>query len=79
MGGDVPKQYRSLAGKPVLRWAVEPFLAHHRVDAVRVVLLAGAGGVEEVGVGGLGGVGRELLDARPGWVVGVADGYVGQA
>ena len=41
MRGEVPKQYRLLAGKPVLRWAVEPFLAHSRVDAVRVVIGAG--------------------------------------
>jgi 2-C-methyl-D-erythritol 4-phosphate cytidylyltransferase/2-C-methyl-D-erythritol 2,4-cyclodiphosphate synthase len=40
-GGGVPKQYRSLGGKAVLRWAVEPFLRHERVDLVRVVIGAG--------------------------------------
>lgn len=41
LGGGVPKQYRSLAGKPMLRWAVEPFLLHPAVDAVRVVIAPG--------------------------------------
>src|SRR6266550_5005228 len=35
---EVPKQYRSLAGKPVLRWAVEAFLGHPSVAAVQVVI-----------------------------------------
>src|SRR5580704_1233204 len=33
-----PKQYRPLAGKPVLRWAVEAFLGHPAVSAVQVVI-----------------------------------------
>ena len=37
-GGDTPKQYRLLAGKPVLRHSVEAFLAHPSVDRVRVVI-----------------------------------------
>ncbi|MEQ8585895.1 MAG: bifunctional 2-C-methyl-D-erythritol 4-phosphate cytidylyltransferase/2-C-methyl-D-erythritol 2,4-cyclodiphosphate synthase [Thalassobaculaceae bacterium] len=37
-GGGVPKQYRSLAGIPVLRRAVETFLRHPRVDGVRVMI-----------------------------------------
>ena len=37
-GGDVPKQYRLLAGKPVLRHTVEAFLAHPAIDRVRVVI-----------------------------------------
>lgn len=41
LGGEMPKQYRPLAGKAVLRRAVEPFLAHPRIDAVRVVIGAG--------------------------------------
>ena len=32
-----PKQYSELAGKAVLRWSVETFLAHPAVSAVRVV------------------------------------------
>ena len=38
MGDGVPKQYRLLAGKPVLAHAVAPFLSHPRVQAVRVVI-----------------------------------------
>jgi 2-C-methyl-D-erythritol 4-phosphate cytidylyltransferase/2-C-methyl-D-erythritol 2,4-cyclodiphosphate synthase len=37
-GGGVPKQYRSLGGKPVLRWAVEALTRHPSVDTVRVVI-----------------------------------------
>lgn len=38
MGGDVPKQFRLLGGKPVLRWAVESLIRHPAVRAVRVVV-----------------------------------------
>ena len=41
LGGDVPKQYRQLGGKPMLRLAVESFISHPRIDAVRVVIGAG--------------------------------------
>jgi 2-C-methyl-D-erythritol 4-phosphate cytidylyltransferase/2-C-methyl-D-erythritol 2,4-cyclodiphosphate synthase len=44
MGGDTPKQYRLLAGKPLLRHAVEALISHPRISAVRVVI---AGGQEE--------------------------------
>ena len=37
-GGEVPKQYRLLAGTPVLRRTVETFLGHPAVDRVRVVI-----------------------------------------
>jgi 2-C-methyl-D-erythritol 4-phosphate cytidylyltransferase/2-C-methyl-D-erythritol 2,4-cyclodiphosphate synthase len=38
LGGGVPKQYRRLGGKALLARAVEPFLAHPRVNQVRVVI-----------------------------------------
>jgi 2-C-methyl-D-erythritol 4-phosphate cytidylyltransferase/2-C-methyl-D-erythritol 2,4-cyclodiphosphate synthase len=38
MGGDVPKQYRMVAGKPVLTHAVDALLAHPQVDFVQVVI-----------------------------------------
>lgn len=38
LGGGLPKQYRALAGKPVLRWAVEALARHSRIDQVRVVI-----------------------------------------
>lgn len=33
-----PKQYRKLAGRSVLAWTTEAFLAHPQIDAVRVII-----------------------------------------
>ena len=41
MGGDVPKQYRTLAGKAVLAHAVDAMTSHPRINRVRVVIGAG--------------------------------------
>jgi 2-C-methyl-D-erythritol 4-phosphate cytidylyltransferase/2-C-methyl-D-erythritol 2,4-cyclodiphosphate synthase len=38
MGGDLPKQYRPIAGKSVLAHAVDALASHPRIDAVRVVI-----------------------------------------
>ena len=38
LGGSVPKQYRLLGGKPLLRRAVDALIAHPRIDEVRVVI-----------------------------------------
>lgn len=40
-GEGLPKQYRPLRGKPVLRWAVEAARAHPRIAAVQVVIAEG--------------------------------------
>jgi len=40
-GGDVPKQFRLLGGKPVLRWAVESLNRHPAVQSTRVVIADG--------------------------------------
>lgn len=40
-GGDLPKQYRPLAGKPLLRRAAEAMLAHPRVGHLHVVVAEG--------------------------------------
>jgi len=37
-GAGPPKQFRPIAGKPVLRWAVEAMVAHPAVRTVRVVI-----------------------------------------
>jgi 2-C-methyl-D-erythritol 4-phosphate cytidylyltransferase/2-C-methyl-D-erythritol 2,4-cyclodiphosphate synthase len=37
-GGALPKQYRQLAGRPVLRRCLEAFAGHPRIDAVRAVI-----------------------------------------
>ena len=36
--GDLPKQYRPIGGKPVLRWAVEALAGHPSIDQMRVVI-----------------------------------------
>ena len=38
MGGDIPKQYRPIAGKAVLAHAVDALISHPAIDAVRVVV-----------------------------------------
>jgi 2-C-methyl-D-erythritol 4-phosphate cytidylyltransferase / 2-C-methyl-D-erythritol 2,4-cyclodiphosphate synthase len=38
LGGGLPKQYRPLGGKPVLRWAVESLIGHPAIQSVRVVI-----------------------------------------
>lgn len=41
LGGGLPKQYRLLGGKPVLRRAVEALIGHRAIGSVRVVVGAG--------------------------------------
>ena len=38
LGGGLPKQYRAIGGKPVLRWAVEALAGHPAIKDVRVVI-----------------------------------------
>jgi 2-C-methyl-D-erythritol 4-phosphate cytidylyltransferase/2-C-methyl-D-erythritol 2,4-cyclodiphosphate synthase len=38
LGGGVPKQFRRIGGKPVLRWAVEALQRHSAIGDVRVVV-----------------------------------------
>ncbi len=40
VGGDVPKQYRTICGEPVIRPALAAFLGHSRIDAVQPVIHA---------------------------------------
>ncbi len=37
-GGAVPKQYAPLLGKPILRWTLDAFARHPKVDAIQVVI-----------------------------------------
>ena len=53
-GGGVPKQFRLLAGKPVLRWAIEVFQGHPQVDAVQAVIHGDDQESYEAAVEGLG-------------------------
>jgi 2-C-methyl-D-erythritol 4-phosphate cytidylyltransferase/2-C-methyl-D-erythritol 2,4-cyclodiphosphate synthase len=41
LGGEVPKQYRPIGGKPVVRWAAEGMARHPSIDRVRVVIASG--------------------------------------
>ncbi len=52
-GGTIPKQYGMLAGRPVLRHAVEAFLRHPKVAAVRVVIHADDHPLYDAAVAGL--------------------------
>jgi 2-C-methyl-D-erythritol 4-phosphate cytidylyltransferase/2-C-methyl-D-erythritol 2,4-cyclodiphosphate synthase len=53
-GGDLPKQYQSLGGVPVLRHTVRAFLDHPAVDRVRVVIGKGHEALYRAAVGDLG-------------------------
>jgi len=53
LGSDVPKQYLLLGGKPVLRHAVEAFLGHEAVSALRVVIHQGDRGRHDAALAGL--------------------------
>lgn len=37
LGGDIPKQYLQVAGKPVIGYCLETFLAHQQIDKVQIV------------------------------------------
>ena len=41
LGGTVPKQYRPIGGKPVLRWAAEAMARHPSIAQIRVVIGSG--------------------------------------
>src|SRR4051812_16823254 len=64
LGGGVPKQYRPLCGKPLLRWAVEAMQRHPAIAKTRVVI---AEGQEEMAAAALFGI-----DVGP-WIEGGAD------
>jgi 2-C-methyl-D-erythritol 4-phosphate cytidylyltransferase/2-C-methyl-D-erythritol 2,4-cyclodiphosphate synthase len=54
LGGGVPKQYRPLAGKPVLRWAAEALASHRAIGGVRVVIGEGQEQMAAEALRGLG-------------------------
>ena len=53
LGGGLPKQYRMLGGKPVLRRAVEAMAAHPAIAKVRVVIGAGQQELAETSLAGI--------------------------
>jgi len=52
-GGGMPKQYRMLGGKPVLRWAVEALIGHPAVKSTRVVVGDGQEGMAKASLKGI--------------------------
>ncbi len=54
MGEGPPKQYRLLAGEPVLRRTLRTFLAHPAIHRIQVVIDPAHGGLYEATVGDLG-------------------------
>lgn len=53
VGGGVPKQYRPIHGKPMLRYSAEALLAHPAVREVRVVIDAGHRALYDAAMAGL--------------------------
>ncbi|WP_240309476.1 MULTISPECIES: bifunctional 2-C-methyl-D-erythritol 4-phosphate cytidylyltransferase/2-C-methyl-D-erythritol 2,4-cyclodiphosphate synthase [Sphingomonas] len=81
LGGDTPKQFRALGGKPTVRRAVEPFLAHPRVGAVRVVVgpdqqVQAAAALTGLGVGDLILGGSERADSVRAGLAAIGSGVV---
>ena len=54
VGGEVPKQYRRLAGTPLLRYSAEVFDRHAGIDKVRVVIHPGDRELYDEALAGLG-------------------------
>ncbi len=53
LGGELPKQYRPLGGRPMLRHSVETFRHHSRVGRVRVVIHPADRALYELAIDGL--------------------------
>ncbi|GAA4008726.1 bifunctional 2-C-methyl-D-erythritol 4-phosphate cytidylyltransferase/2-C-methyl-D-erythritol 2,4-cyclodiphosphate synthase [Sphingomonas humi] len=81
MGAETPKQYRLLAGKPLLRHAVEALIAHPRISGVRVVIGNGqeneaAQALAGLDVGGLITGGAERADSVRAGLDAIGEGVV---
>src|SRR6266542_2396159 len=81
LGGGVPKQYRLIGGKPVLRWAVESLIRHPAVQSTRVVIGAGqqemaAAALDGLEVGALIEGGAERADSVRAGLAAIGDDAV---
>ena len=81
LGGDVPKQYRPIGGKPVLRWAAEAMASHPSIDQVRVVIGSGQSqlaqeALDGIAVGNLVEGGAERSDSVLKGLQAIAEGAV---
>src|SRR5688572_28848953 len=68
VGGTTPKQFLPVAGKPVLRWAVEALRAHPSIGSIDVVIGEGQQSTAEQALAGLEAVnfvlgGKERADS----------------
>ena len=52
-GGDVPKQYRDIAGEPMIRPTLRAFLDHAQIDLVQPVIHSGDEGIYRTATAGL--------------------------
>ena len=52
LGGDIPKQYRPIGGKPLLAHAVDALAGHPRIGTIRVVIGAGQQNLAEGALAG---------------------------
>ena len=52
-GGDVPKQYRDIAGEPMIRPTLRAFLEHPQIDLVQPVIHPGDEGIYRAATAGL--------------------------
>ena len=59
-GGKVPKQWRTIAGKPVIDWSIDAFKKHKLIDHVIVVVPAGKSLVRKDVICCTGGSSRSL-------------------
>jgi 2-C-methyl-D-erythritol 4-phosphate cytidylyltransferase / 2-C-methyl-D-erythritol 2,4-cyclodiphosphate synthase len=53
LGGELPKQYRTLGGRPMLRRSIEALCAHPAIDRVQVVIGPGQAALYEAATVGL--------------------------
>ena len=80
MGGEIPKQYRTIGGKAVLAHAVDALGGHPRVDSVRVVIGSGQDSLARTALGEravtLMAGGAERQDSVRSGLEGLGDGIV---
>ena len=80
VGGEIPKQYRTIGGKAVLAHAVDALAGHPRVDSVRVVIGSGQDSMARTALGKravtLMAGGAERQDSVRSGLEGLGDGIV---
>lgn len=62
IGGDIPKQYRKVSGRPIFSFCIERLFLHERIDAVQIV--ASLEWQEEVYRGARQIIGKSLWDSK---------------